>query len=131
MKAILSKEAGGYDLYRINEEGKRVTFASTQDFKQKLSLKNCEAIANGYDLDELALEFCYPGNGVRDKFQAVFRGVFKDGFRKALELLEHRLSKETEWQVEIVMDICGDKVYAVPEPALDEKGCLILKKIDN
>ena len=53
MKAILSKEGGGYDLYRIDEDGKRVTFASTQYYKQKLSLKNCQAIERGYDLDEL------------------------------------------------------------------------------
>ena len=52
MKAKLSKEAGGYDLYRIDEDGKRVTFASTQDYKQKLSLKNCQAIERGYDLDD-------------------------------------------------------------------------------
>ena len=37
--------------------------------------------------------------------------------------------QQTEWDVEIVMDICGDKVYAVPEPALDENGCLILRRI--
>jgi hypothetical protein len=38
------------------------------------------------------------------------------------------LQQPTEIEVEIVMDICGDKVYAVPELKLDENGCLILKK---
>lgn len=36
--------------------------------------------------------------------------------------------QSTEWEVEIVMDICGDKVYAVPEFAKDENDCLILKR---
>jgi hypothetical protein len=36
--------------------------------------------------------------------------------------------QQTEWDVEIVMDICGDKVYAVPEPKLDADGCIILKR---
>ena len=39
------------------------------------------------------------------------------------------LQQPTEIDVEIVMDICGDKVYAVPEPELNENGCLILKII--
>jgi len=38
------------------------------------------------------------------------------------------LQQPTEINVEIVMDICGDKVYAVPEPKLDSEGCLILKR---
>jgi hypothetical protein len=39
------------------------------------------------------------------------------------------LQQPKEIEVEIEMDICGDKVYAVPEPKLDENGCLILKRI--
>jgi hypothetical protein len=31
-----------------------------------------------------------------------------------------------EWDVEILTDICGDKVYAVPEYVLDADGCIIL-----
>ena len=59
-------------------------------------------------------------------------------WNKALKFQEHKetlgefiqsLQQPTEIEVEIVMDICGDKVYAVPELKLDENGCLILKKI--
>ena len=61
----------------------------------KLSLKNCQAIERGYDLDELAREFCHPGNGVRDNFQPVFKGIFIQGFQKALELLgDKKFSEE-------------------------------------
>jgi hypothetical protein len=47
-----------------------------------------------------------------------------EGMPKLLQSLQ----QPTEIEVEIEMDICGDKVYAVPEPKLDENGCLILKK---
>jgi hypothetical protein len=38
------------------------------------------------------------------------------------------LQQPKEIEVEIKMDICGDKVYEVPEMVLDENGCLILTK---
>lgn len=89
MKTILSKEGGGYDLYRIDEDGKRVTFASTQDYKQKLSLKNCQAIERGYDLDELADEYCThePKNAKELRDVNIVKLGFRDGFQKALEIL--------------------------------------------
>ena len=55
----------------------------------KLSLKNCQAIENGYDLDELVEErfgetFWHDG----DKY-------FKEGFQKALEILgDKKFSEE-------------------------------------
>jgi len=46
--------------------------------------------------------------------------------------ISKHIEELTEYvEVEIEMDICGDKVYAVPEPKLDEDGCLILKKIQQ
>ena len=50
MKAKLSKDSDGYWL-DISDDG--ITKRPLTDFGQ-LSIKNCEAIANGYDLDELA-----------------------------------------------------------------------------
>jgi hypothetical protein len=48
---------------------------------------------------------------------------------KQIEINSYMKSlQQTEWDVEVEMDICGDKVYAVPEPKLDENGCLILKR---
>jgi hypothetical protein len=43
--------------------------------------------------------------------------------------LERHVMQPTEIEVEFVMDICGDKVYAVPEPRLTEQGEYLLKKI--
>lgn len=67
---------------------------------KELSLKNCEAIERGYDLVELVKErfgeaFWHDG----DKY-------YKEGFQKALELLEHKkyteddlfASYETGWE---------------------------------
>ena len=173
MDAILIKEAGGYDLYRIDEDGKRVTFASTQDYKQKLSHKNCQAIELGYDLDEL---FNKVDSSI-DYHEFDFTS-FKHGANAILEILgDKKFSEEdikqayligcdkqttssyhveknikslqqTEWDVVIVtkpfvsvsliivdfsedtpVDVLNVKKEVVEEGyALDEDGCLILKR---
>jgi hypothetical protein len=56
MKATLVKERGYYDLYRIDEDGKKVTFASTEDYKQKLSKQNCDEIFWGLYDTEIEVE---------------------------------------------------------------------------
>ena len=91
----------------------------------KLSLKNCQAIELGYDLDELIDKYCRGNSKIEDDF-------IKKGFQKALEILgdkkfseddmrkafdtnhlssEHKESQwvsfiqsvqQTEWDVEIV-----------------------------
>ena len=92
---------------------------------KKLSLKNCEAIANGYDLVELFDEV-----DESIDYQEFDFSSFKLGFKKAIELLgDKKFSEEdmlkaiemyygkdkifieiiqslqqTEWDVEIVMD---------------------------
>jgi len=57
--------------------------------------------------------------------------LYQDSKNKAYSFQNvlNKLRQPTEIEVEIEMDICGDKVYAVPEPKLDENGCLILKRI--
>ena len=157
-KLIKLELSEGYRLDDLNGN----YIASTLNGKNKLSLKNCLAIENGYDLDELADEnVSNIHEGQTDfMFKEIYREFFKEGFQKAIELLGDKKYTETElyhaflinsagnnttlrnffeqtvlpmihhneWDVEIEMDICGDKVYAVPEHALDENGCLILKR---
>ena len=66
----------------------------------KLSLKNCEAIENGYDLDELAREACNITDPLRldsqkYKQDPYFRIGFIKGFQKALEILgDKKFSEE-------------------------------------
>jgi len=52
-----------------------------------------------------------------------------DEYTETLTGLVQFIQQPTEIEVEVVMDICGDKVYAVPEPKIDENGCLILKRV--
>ena len=65
----------------------------------KLSIKNCEAIANGYDLDELADEHCnklyHEGNINWDRY----RVHFKLGFQKALEILGDKKFSELDMRI--------------------------------
>lgn len=96
MKAKLIKEKDWYDLYRIDEDGKRVIFASTQDYKQKLSLKNCQAIERGYDLEYLALEFMHSGKTIGGGDSGWIKSAFKEGFQKALEILGDKKFSEKE-----------------------------------
>ena len=132
----------------------------------KLSLKNCQAIELGYDLDELADEcqnILIKDNWRESPSQKI---AFTLGFQKALEILgDKKFSmtdmkrardkgerdgeilwdefikslQQNEWLVEIVKETYHDckfvddgNTYSF-EPkwreALDEKNCIILKKI--
>lgn len=76
---ILKKLGDEYKLYSHDS-----CIATTHESPyKKLSLKNCQAIENGYDLDELAYEYDL------DTIENVYGQVkaFKAGFQKALELL--------------------------------------------
>ena len=58
--------------------------------RYSLSLKNCEAIANGYDLDELAESLYLKSGGISDILS------FKIGFQKALEILGDKIFSEED-----------------------------------
>ena len=82
MKAKLIKNPEGYDTPYILTDMEDNLIASTEG---KLSLKNCEAIANGYDLDELAIS-TYPFDNKADVINAISQQAFIKGFQKALEV---------------------------------------------
>ena len=122
--------------------------------RYSLSLKNCQEIELGYDLDELADKYCRGNSKIEDDF-------IKKGFQKAIEILGDKKFSEddmkeaysrgflqqgiksfnsliqslqqTEWDVEIVIGTTnirydgGSYITANPKPKLDENGCLILK----
>lgn len=95
MKAKLIKTEVNY----ILENDKGVVIASTSLNKEGLSLsiKNCQAIERGYDLDELANEYVknhdiYFNNQI-EKTHA--RIAFIEGLQKALEILgDKKFSEE-------------------------------------
>jgi hypothetical protein len=151
MKGKLTKDNDGYWL-DISEDG--ITKLPLSDFGQ-LSKENCDEIFGIFDVEKLFLETPHTVEDEKDYWK--IRAGYIEGFNKAMELnkdklftlddmkeaygrgflqqgiksfnsLIQSLQQPTEIEVEIEMDICGDKVYAVPEPKLDENGCLILTK---
>ena len=74
------------DFYSLIVDGLVMATSNGMIVDYKLSLKNCQSIANGYDLDELALEGVK--NFIEDHIdRPIARMNFKKGFQKALELL--------------------------------------------
>ena len=93
------------DVNYILEDDKGVVIASTSLKKEglSLSLKNCQAIERGYDLDELA-KIEYPICEVWNDEEALIRELaFKKGFKKALELLGDK--KFSEEDIKKVVEI--------------------------
>ena len=160
-KLILKKTSTGFYLWRNPLDKSQEILGATVpimndngvDLREyKLSLKNCEAIANGYDLDELAEKAC-------PDIISSAHSAFIAGFQKALELnntklytLEDMMNcwnkaltfqdhkelfgyhiqslKQKEWDVEVEMVPAlsnNGNVYYGDIPKLDENGCLILK----
>lgn len=61
----------------------------------KLSMKNCQAIERGYDLDELASIFISSGKTIGGGDSGWIKSAFKEGFQKCLELMgDKKFSEE-------------------------------------
>ena len=91
MEGRLKKIGNEYKLYAQDDS---CIATSWQSPYQRLSKKNCEAIENGYDLDELAVlstkeETTIVGN------QKMAQGFIK-GFQKALEILGDKKFSEDD-----------------------------------
>ena len=92
MKVQLVKREDRWDLYEST--GHKIA-SSLDGCAYKLSLKNCEAIELGYDLDALASEY----SKKREDLDLVYaNGLyygFLEGFQKALEILgDKKFSEE-------------------------------------
>ena len=85
MKDKLVKTGNDYILYSKDKTVLGITSGTMEG--RMLSLKNCQAIERGYDLDELADEHCnklyHEGNINWERY----RVHFKLGFQKAIEIL--------------------------------------------
>ena len=94
MEGKLKKIGNEYKLYAQDDR----CIATTQESPyKKLSLKNCESVNNGYDLDELStsrLSTRFNENGGYHKF--VFVEAYKEGFLKAMELLGNKKFSEED-----------------------------------
>ena len=87
MKGKLHKMVSGYILSLngdIDDPYAIVNEELAEDYGwRRLSLKNCQAIERGYDLDGLAKKEYLDGYATTE----MCRAAFKDGFQKALELM--------------------------------------------
>ena len=84
MEGKLKKIGNEYKLYAQDDS---CIATSWQSPYQRLSKKNCEAIENGYDLDELSLSYVsdHLTKGTDEYHNSQID--FKEGFQKALEIL--------------------------------------------
>lgn len=89
MKGVLVKRKDRWDLYGLG--GGKI--ASSLDWNTKLSIKNCQSIELGYDLDELADEWLdYNGHKWSNNDDTAGDNYcsFKAGFQKALDLMSDK-----------------------------------------
>lgn len=102
------------------------------DVCQKLSIKNCEVVENGYNLDELSLNFVSrDGLFVRNPYNeagwiAATNG-FVEGFQKALEILKEKNKELYEFARDCATNWDCDKsghIYDTPCRMCDAKNLL-------
>ena len=91
----------------------KVLLKEYDGYMKKLSLKNCESIANGYDLDELAREACNITDPLRldsqkYKQDPYFKIGFNKGFQKALEILSDKKYTEIELYRAFLINSAGN-----------------------
>ena len=99
LKGLIKDVPKGINVYnKINDKECHFGFGTHSG---KLSLKNCEAIENGYDLYELAEEeyFKHESNdllyGDSENEQLAYKAGIVDGFQKALSILgDKKFSEE-------------------------------------
>ena len=96
MEGKLIKTANGYGLE--SELGPAFVLSTRPKHNWlKLSIKNCEAIANGYDLDELADEMLEKAQTPHKLISpSTFRSGTIKGFQKALELRSDKKFSEED-----------------------------------
>jgi hypothetical protein len=114
MEGKLKKIGNEYKLYAQDDSCIATTHESPY---KKLSLKNCEAIANGYDLDDLSRERLstrFDENSGYHKF--VFVEAYKEGFLKAMEILgDKKFSEDDMLSFESFVSKWYDKAKDIEE----------------
>jgi hypothetical protein len=155
---LILKHRGDFDYFLVsrtdNSEALVASLSPDEEvFEQKLSKQNCDEIFGVVDVEEIADIHTF---GQRNyEWKAYIAGFNKamelnkdklftlEDIEKAFNTNHgtpeqkeshwksfiQSLQQPTEIEVEIDMDICGDKVYAVSEIKFDSEGCLILKRV--
>ena len=103
MKAKLVKIDEQYFLYDVDDN----LVATTENSPYKrLSIKNCQAIECGYDLDELAKSVPHTCRNDEDWYKC--RAGFIEGFQKALELMGDKKFSENDVRKAVQLAIIKD-----------------------
>ena len=151
---LIKQEEKYYALY--TNKGIFVSDVNGGSLANRLSLKNCEAIVNGYDLDDLVRAFIdvdfYEDEGFDDiltsKEEMFIRLSYIRGFQKALSILGDKKFSKTELYRAFLINSEGNnttlentfKEIVLPmfqqtewdctfnPDEKDSKGCLILKR---
>lgn len=95
MEAILIKRDN--DFYSLKVDGFVMATSNGMLVDYNLSLKNCQEIERGYDLDELADFYGAKAKGSVD-FKLGANQGFEDGFQKALEILGDKKFTEEDME---------------------------------
>jgi len=118
-RLFIKKVADSYVLHRIKnsvltiEGDSQYTIGGIEPF-YKLSLKNCQAIERGYDLDELIMQEFNKLSPTKMFYSySEFLSGWEKGFQKALELIGDK--KFSEEDVKLAIQF-GSEYY---EPQLD------------
>ena len=105
------------NIYTLMVNGKMFA-TNDEDFQndyevEKLSLKNCEAIERGYDLDELAKNFAIkeladPNDYEHSIYASTIENAYMSGFQKALELLGGKKYTENDLYRAFLINSAGN-----------------------
>jgi hypothetical protein len=97
--------------YRLDDEHGDLFASTLQSSKTKLSFNNCEAIANGYDLDELSKKETrkFLGHDVPENIMLFIAHskMFQVGFQKAIEILGDKKFTEKD-MIDILKECLND-----------------------
>ena len=104
MKGKLIKETfGGVSFYTLFTDSLLIPYAKNGSGHgyMKLSLKNCETIERGYDLDEITEFIDYSNTEhlseyLSDSHQLLYDEGYKEGFLKALEIISDKKFSERD-----------------------------------
>ena len=96
MDAKLIKKNNIFYLY-VDESWSIASTDAKDNRDKKLSLKNCQAIERGYDLENMADFYGAKAKGSLDFKLGANKG-FEDGFQKALELLGDKKFSEEDME---------------------------------
>jgi hypothetical protein len=94
MEAKLIKDKRDDDFYYLKIGINTYATTGKESFRV-LSLKNCQSMERGYDLDELAIS-TYPFDSKADVINAISQQAYIKGFQKCLEILGDKKFSENQ-----------------------------------